>query len=348
MKLTTAEQTRRLLLLWQKATERAWSDVAGVNYRPNHYGFGAYLEAHASRQGLLEYLAEHCQPGKWYVLSSFLEAVRENHPLILREHSRYGAYNQQRQRKEILPQWNTTDGEIIAGMISSSLYEMGLVALGSASESTTADGLVEIKNPDAFAFTELAAQVIWNSPDSETETSGEERQRTLIVQPNFELLLLQPDYATLYKLLPFTKVEQIDMVSRLTLTQESIRRGVEAGWGVAQIISTLQACSQKELPQNVLYTLQDWGRLYKNATISQIILIEVSSEAIADEIFASPKLRSLELRRLGPCAIAVGSQVSLQALRTALEKEGIILHIQGDILNARDFTATSTSYGRRR
>ncbi|HVU67457.1 MAG TPA: helicase-associated domain-containing protein [Ktedonobacteraceae bacterium] len=346
MEMTSAEQTRRLLTLWEKASERAWSDVAGVNYRPNHYGFGAYLEAHASRQGLLEYLAEHCQPGKWYMLSSFLETLRETRPLILHEHSRYASYNQQRQRNEVLAQWSTLDGEIIVGMLSSSLHEMGLVALGFESEDSSEDNPFTIKNPDAFAFTELAAQVIWNN--QEVRTGADERPRTLIVQPNFELLLLQPDYPTLYKLLPFTKVVQIDMVSRLTLTQDSVRRGVETGWGVAQIISVLQACSQKELPQNVLYTLQDWGRLYKNATISQMILIEVSSEAMADEIFASPKLRSLELRRLGPCAIAVGNQVSLQVLRTALEKEGIILHIQGDIMNARDFAASSTSYGRRK
>jgi hypothetical protein len=346
MELTTAEQTRRLLLLWQQASERAWSDVAGANYRPTYYGFGEYLERQASRQGLLEYIAEHCQPGKWYLLSSFLETVRKTRPLLLHEHSRYSAYHA-RQRKDVLAHWNTEDGEIIAGMLSSSLQEMGLVALGFAEEASVQDGLFEIKNPDAFAFTELAAQVIWNHTPEETSSSGE-RARTLIVQPNFELLLLQPDYTTLYKLLPFTKAEQIDIVSRLTLTQESVRRGVEAGWGVERIISVLQACSQKELPQNVLYTLEDWGRLYKNATISQIILIEVSSEAIADEILAAPKLRSLELRRLGPCAIAVGSQTSLQVLRTALEKEGIILHIQGDILNARDVSSASTSYGRRR
>jgi len=206
-----------------------------------------------------------------------------------------------------------------------------------------------MRNPDAFLFTELAAQAMWDKNTARLEGSENGRARTLIVQPNFELLLLQPDYPTLYQLLPFVKVEQIEMVSRLTLTQESVRRGVEAGFGVEHVLKTLRACSQKELPQNVLYTLQDWGRLYKDATISQTILIEVSSETVADEICASSKLRSLELRRLGPRAIAVGGQVSLQVLRTTLEKDGIILHIQGDILNAREFaSAVTAGYGKRR
>jgi hypothetical protein len=341
------EQTRRLLELWQKASAREWSDLSGVHYRPSNYGFGYSVESQSARQGLLEYLTAHCQPNRWYALQPLLQTIKANHLLILREHSRYAAYTGQRNRKEILANWEHTDAEIIAGLIASSLHEMGLVTLGF--DANPAPDSADARNPDAFQFTELAAQVIWNIHPTDPENAVDPRPRTLIVQPNFELLLLQPDYPTLYKLLPFVKVEQVELVSRLTLTQESVRRGVEAGYSVEQIIRTLQECSQKELPQNVLYTLQDWSRLYKDATISQVILLEVSSEAIADEMCTSPKLRSLQLRRLGPCAIAVGGQISLQVLRTALEREGIILHIQGDILSAREIASSSTSvYGRRR
>lgn len=345
-RMAAFEQARWLLDLWERAANRSWSDIAGVNFRPSSYGF--YLDSHAAREGLLGYLADYCQPGRWYDLAIFLQGVKTRNPLLLRENSRSQAYFGGRNRKDVLANWEHIDAEIITGMLASSLSELGLVTSGYRSESPTNDGSTETHNPDAFQFTELAAQVMWDTNTAKQEASL--NARTLIVQPNFELMLLQPDYPTLYKLLPFTKVEQIEMVSRLTLTQESVRRGVEAGFGVEQIIRTLQAYSQKELPQNVLYTLQDWGRLYKDATISQIILLEVSSEAIADEICTSSKLRSLEMRRLGPCAIMVGGQVSLQVLRTTLEKEGVILHIQGDILNAREFaSATATSgYGRRR
>lgn len=343
--LPAFEQTRRLLVCWEEARDRGWSDVAGVNYRPSNYGFGYYIESHAAREGLLEYLADHCQPGQWYALVPFLQTIKTNELFLLREHSRYTAYSSMRNRKEVLANWEHSDAEIITGMLTSTLHELGLVSLGfSADPSAEAS---KKRNPDAFQFSELAAQAIWNEqiagPAAHTAAHG----HTLIVQPNFELLLLQPDYPTLYKLLPFTRVEQVELVSRLTLTQESVRRGVEAGCGIEQIVNTLQEHSQKELPQNVLYTLQDWSRLYKNATVSQVILLEVSSESIADEICASSKLRALELRRLGPLAIAVGGQVSLQVLRTTLEKEGVILHIEGDILSVREFAATS-GYGRRK
>lgn len=347
-RLDQSEQIRRLLALWWHPGNNFWSDVAGANYHPTgYYGFGYYMDMLAARKGLLEYVMRHCKPGEWYALEPFLQNIRAHHPLLLREHSRYAAYNGMQNRKEVLRSWDQNDGELIAGMLASSLHELGLVTTGYTREPARGE---EAGNPQAFQFTSLAAETLWNTqqPAEKQATVATEQPRTLIVQPNFELLLLQPDYLTLYQLLPFTRVEQVEMVSRLTLTQESVRRGVEAGLGVERIVQTLQERSQKELPQNVLYTLQDWSRLYKDATVSQIILLEVSSEAVADEICASPKFRALELRRLGPRAIAVGGQVSLQVLRSTLEKDSVILHVQGDILSVREAASTSTYYGRRK
>jgi hypothetical protein len=338
------EQTRLLLQHWCQSSTRFWNDVTGANFQPPSYGFGYYMDIQAARKGLLDYLTEHCKPGQWYELEPFLQMAKANHPFLLREHSRYAAYDGMHNRREVIASWDNADGEIIAGMLASSLHEFGMITTGYQ-PAPTSKGAQEPGNPVAFQFSQLAAEVFWNQfPESESEQT-----RPLIVQPNFELLLLQPTYATLYTLLPFAKIKQVELVSQLTLTQESVRRGVEAGMSMERIIQTLQEQSQKDLPQNVLYTLQDWGRLYKSTTVSQIILLEVENESAADEMCASSKLRALELRRLGPCAIAVGSQVSLQVLRSALEKEGVILHIQGDILSVRDVTSGSTSYyGRRR
>ena len=120
-------------------------------------------------------------------------------------------------------------------------------------------------------------------------------------------------------------------------------RGLEAGRNIEQIIKILEEHSQKELPQNVLYTLRDWTKLYKEVTISQVLLLDVPSEAIANEICSSPKLSVLGLRRIAPCVIAVDSGTSLQDLRRALDKEGIVVRISGDIVSK---SAMSSSYRR--
>jgi hypothetical protein len=75
-------------------------------------------------------------------------------------------------------------------------------------------------------------------------------------------------------------------------------------------------------------------------------LLEVATEAQANEICASPRLQELGLRRLGPCVMAVGGNVTLQKLRSMLDKEGIVVHIIGDIITRRENSAFS--FGRLR
>ena len=334
--MSEEEQTRLLLSFWSDYQNQSWIDVAGVDYQPDNYYY--YMNRLAARRALLDYISQVCQPGAWYDVQAFLQAIKDYNPLLLRTSSPYSPYGNSAQvRKAMLANWDSNDGEIIAGMLDSTLHEFGLVTTGWLAKTISINDPAEDSNPEAFQLSELAGRA-FAAKDKGASEPGKtsERSRNLIVQPNFELLLLQPDYATLYQLLPFAKVEQIEMVSRLVLTQESVRRGVEAGWSVERALQTLQEHSQKDLPQNVLYTLQDWGRLYKNATVSQILFLEVGSETVADELCASSKLRALELRRLGPCAIAVGGQVSMQVLRSTLEKEGVIMHVQGNILTAHN------------
>jgi hypothetical protein len=340
--MDTTRQVQRWLELWWATGNFFWVDLAGEHFRP--YEFGYYIDMRAARKSLTGYLAATCQPEQWYTLEAFLTNVKELKPQLLHprgEHSAFD-YGNVRSRKNALEFWDQTDGEIITGLLASTLHELGLVSLGYI-ESPSPELLGF--NPYAFKLTDLAARV-WQETGGTVVSASPLPERSLIVQPNFELLLLQPDYPTLYQLLPFARVDQIEMVSRLTLTKESVRRGVEAGWSVERILQILQRLSQKDLPQNVLYTLQDWSRFYKAATISQVILLELSSETAADEICGSARLRNLELRRLGPLAVLVEGHVSLQVLRSTLEKEGVIAHIHGEILNARDFS--SPSYGRSR
>jgi hypothetical protein len=192
-------------------------------------------------------------------------------------------------------------------------------------------------------LTDLASAVL-ETKGEPTYTAILSNGRSLIVQPSFELLLLQPDLSTVYSLLPFAQINQIGMASRLTLTRQSVLRGLEAGRNIEQIIKFLEEHSQKELPQNVVYTLRDWTKSYKEVSISQVLLLDVPDEAIANEICTSSKFKALGLRRIGPCVIAVDSDTTLQKLRSALEKEGIVVRISGDIISKPPPTPTYRRY----
>ncbi len=319
--MDVVEQTRRLLQFW--ISSGRWGDVVGANYREWYSG---YVDHRAVRGSLVSHV-RNCNPGQWYTITSLLHLMRGRDPFALRPRQRSIASLGYRKASELREHWDTCDREIVIGSLSSSLYELGIVALGY--QDSRALEVDEFHNPDFFMLTDLGAMVLLPDvkPAPATEQDG---NRTLVVQPSFELLLLQPDLPTLYRLLPFAQLNQVGVVSRLTLTRESILRGVAAGIGAERILQVLEERSQKGVPQNVAYTLNDWARLYKGTTISQVILLDVTSETVANEICNSPKLQVFGLRRLGPCAIAANYDINLQELRRALDKMGIVAHIGSD------------------
>ncbi len=337
------EQTRRLLLYW--IANFGWRDVYGVNYG----SWSTYSwDASEGRKALLRQL-DKCVPGQWYTISSLLEAIWDEDAFAFRPVPIYGRQSQLRKNRDTRAKWDRCEGEVYTGILASTLYELGIVSLGY--EDSDALTVTKPINPDLFMLTDIggAIMAMENSTESIEATEPQPLQRTLIVQPNFDLLLLQPDLRALYDLLPFAQANQLGVVSRLTLTRTSVLRGMRAGKNIEQILGILQQHSQKELPQNVEYTLRDWTKNYKDARISQVLLFEVSSEEVGQILGKLPALQGLGIRQLGPCIFAVSGDVDLQALRKALDKEGIAVQLSGEIFTRpRNPYSSYVTFGRYR
>ncbi|HEV2583867.1 MAG TPA: helicase-associated domain-containing protein, partial [Ktedonobacteraceae bacterium] len=338
------EMAHDLLEYWPKS--RQWVDIAGVNYQSQQYDSLYYMNFESGRRELLAYLRT-CEPGRWYSVSSLLKTIKHEKPYLLRNQSYHTGVTGYRNAKTVLMKWFEVDGEILTGLLSSSLYEMGIVAVGFEQHSSNGS---QPANPVAFMVTELGAAALGSKKDAKRVAEeaadyagGHERKRALIVQPNFELMLLQPDMPTLYRLLPFAQIVQVGMVSRLNLTKTSLLRGLEQGRNIDQILKILTECSQNELPQNVVYTLKDWARAYKEVSISQVYLLETPSEVMGDDLAAMEKLKNYGLRRLGPCTFITGNDTNIQELRRLLEKEGIVTRAHGEFLTQK---ASSPGYSR--
>jgi hypothetical protein len=334
-------QTRRLLECWTRSF--SWLDIRGVNFRQyDPY----YWNPMAARASLLEQL-QKCTPGQWYSVASLLQTIWDKDPFELRPVQYNIRPADRRKTSAMRARWDSCEGEVYIGLLASTLYELGIVVPGYQEP-----GLAEtdrFTNPDAFMLTDLGAAVLSPGDTTPLKTPASplsNGNRSLVLQPNFELLLLRPDMPTLYSLLPFAQVNQVEMVSRLTLTRASVLRGIEAGNDIEQILRILEERSQKEIPQNVAYTLRDWVKLYKDVKVSQVLLLEVSSEAVADEICLSPKLQTFNLRKLAPRVLIASNDINLQELRRILEKEGIIVRARGDIITRQNRYAVSSGWPR--
>lgn len=335
------EQTRNLLQCWTRSF--GWLDIRGVNFRQyDPY----YWNPMAARSSILEQL-QKCTPGEWYSVASLLQTIWDKDPFELRPVQYNMRPADRRKSSAMHARWNGCEGEVYIGLLSSTLYELGIVALGYKDRSLAETD--QFANPDAFMLSDLGASALstgGTSPAKTTASPQSNGSRSLVLQPNFELLLLRPDMPDLYSLLPFAQVNQVDMVSRLTLTRASVLRGMEAGKDIEQILHTLEERSQKEIPQNVAYTLHDWVKLYKDVRISQVLLLEVSSETVADELCSSAKLQAFNLHKLTPRVLYVSSDINLQELRRLLEKEGIMVRFSGSAISPQNRYALS--FGRPR
>jgi 2-hydroxychromene-2-carboxylate isomerase len=340
-------QARRVFRRWP--SDRWWVDQLGASYKSWH---AHYLDIGAAREAVQKAL-RGCEPGVWYTLASLRATIQGDDPFVLRPVQRFAGEAGFKMADQLREHWEETDGEVIAGIVRSSLAEMGLVALGYSRERAPAPN--EIVNPDAFLLTELGAAALGIEPASAEQTTtlaeaassngsgqatnclkpdafaGPACAQPLIIQPNFEILVMDPCMPALYTLPRYAVPEQIGRVSRFTLTREALLRGLAGGLALEDILAFLEQRSQKGLPQNIAYTLRDWARQYKEARINRVILLDVDDEDLAAQLANSAKLAALGLRRLGPTALAAPGDANLRDLRRILKKLGVSLKFGSDL-----------------
>ncbi len=335
-----AAQTYILLDHWQK--DLNWDDVGelsmssdtwednsdiGSRYEYESWNWGFSIDNLAARTTMLNHLREHV-PGQWYNIDALLRDIWQANPLgSRRPMSAQARKTEEKKARESYKKWYNYNAINYVCMLNSSLHELGIVDLGYQ-KSVEED---EIHTPEAFRITPLGAQMLEGKRAPVTDTTN---TRSLIIQPSFEVLLLQLDLPTLYKILPFTQVKQISTASQLMLSQTSLHRGMATGKTVAQIIQILEEHTQKALPQNVLYTLQDWGKLYKETRLSMVMLIETPNENIAKHIAAQEKFQRWNVREIAPCILTLDGDANLQEVRNALEKTGVTIHLTGNFPKA--------------
>jgi Helicase conserved C-terminal domain len=302
-------QVRRIFRRWP--ANRWWVDSLGANYEEY---LSYYLEQPLAREQVRRAL-RRCEPGTWYSVASFRASLQSDDPFVLRPSQRNAGEAGFRLADDVRAHWDRTDGEVVTGILRSTLRELGLVELGYDREAVPTHG--EDINPDAFRITPLGAEVMTSDLSADVQPAP----RPLVVQPNFQVLLMEPHMGALYWLVRFASLEQAGRVSRFTLTREALLRGLASGGAIEDVVAFMESHSQKAIPQNVAYTLHDWSRQQPSATESETLL-EVGDDALASEIVTSPRLRAFGLRKVGPRKVAVPAEASRSDLRRALERLG--------------------------
>ena len=108
----------------------------------------------------------------------------------------------------------------------------------------------------AVRLSQLGAELL----DAEPATKVGGTRCSVIVQPDFEILVFPGDdvHDVLHLFERFAKRTKSDLVYQFTLDRESVAAGVEDGLTGSQIVQELTDRAKAPLPQNVVYSLEDW------------------------------------------------------------------------------------------
>ncbi|MEO8286759.1 MAG: helicase-associated domain-containing protein [Chloroflexota bacterium] len=273
-------QSRRLFGMWQE--DRKWSEPAtyGTIYWWNSDLTGA-------RKRLIKHIVE-LPTNKWISVEGFLRQIHLSEPFLIWDQEelvrRYGLRALQGFRN----QWFDIEGRIIADMLRTMLNWLGVVDIGKDKQ----------KRFVSFRVTEEGRGLI--DPEHRRQDQPGIPPRPLLVQPNFEVLVLHPDSRVLWHLLRLADLVRHDRVSVYVINKESILRAVEGGMSPETITKFLHNNTGKDLPQNVAQSVSDWARLIKYTSLSRVTLIEVDDPAVLDEMATSRKTKKYILRRLSP------------------------------------------------
>jgi hypothetical protein len=114
---------------------------------------------------------------------------------------------------------------------------------------------------------------------------------------------------------------------RYLITPESVARAKKQGVRIDQIITFLQRVSANSVPESVISQLQAWAAAEaQTASLEQLWVLRLPSEALLDSLFALPKVRRYLGARLGAQAVAVRAD-QREALLKALRENNLQVEV---------------------
>src|SRR5260370_3817587 len=217
-----------------------------------------------------ERLVDHlkqCLPQRWYRINVLLYALFRERPLTLL-HSYTKEFTRPtplRTQREI---WMEQEAKTYIRPLASFLSELGIVSLQQQPQATQEDtGL--------FCVTAFGAAVLGSSPAQPDPPAQASEEPLLVVQPNFEVFAMQFGPKLVYQLLTTAELVRIGRVSTFRLTESSIPTGLRNRMRLEETLTLLAAHTpQKTLPQNVVYTIKDWAKTYRQFRLSEVFFVE--------------------------------------------------------------------------
>ncbi len=271
--------------------------------------------------------------GAWAGLRALPFLARNDYLSGLEEEGVRAAYRNRFQQAFDPPREEPQDlAEALVDWTIGRLYLLGVVEVGFAGQE-----------PAAVRLTDQGRRLLSGEPEAEDvpgsnggmggngkgEPGNGAPARPLVVNPDFEILLLPEGDVNevAHALDGFARRVRSDEVTRYRLEREEVERAVVRGMSAEEILAFLESRSRSPVPQNVAYSIREWGGRVRFARQRDAVLLEVDREDALDRALTLEPVRGLLIARLGPTVAALRSPLSDHRTVEALKALGV--HLRG-------------------
>jgi hypothetical protein len=167
------------------------------------------------------------------------------------------------------------------------------------------------------------------------------KARWLIIQPNLEIVA-PPDLAldVMYNLARFCEIKNMDVMTTLELTRESLRTCLERGSRGDEIISFLAELSRAELPQTVRHMVEEYSTKHGELRVGTAGgYIMATDPVVLESVRMNTKLAGYVKDFLGENVVVLAEQADLGKVAKELRNQGLMPQLETG-------TVHSTSDGR--
>ncbi len=255
---------------------------------------------------------------RWYTLDSIVESLMYYRPLLL--------------TRNVMGYGMVTPADLVLRMVGQSLSTLGCADLGwvSALPAEGAGGAANAASPErhlvpvSFRLTPTGRHLLGMEGAEAPESHPQEDH--FILQANAEIFV--PPYLAahvLYRVLTFTDAAPAGTAGNtVRITKESLRRALDQGQTVDEILTFLRERSRTPVPQNVEYLIRETGGRHGSLRLGTAHLyLRAENETLLQEMLARKELKAHGIRPISE-NVAILTSGDLDRVLRDLRKAGYL------------------------
>ncbi len=176
--------------------------------------------------------------------------------------------------------------------------------------------------PVALRLSKLGMELL----NAKKRRSGRSKAK-IIVNADFEIVLFPDDrsYELLHRLDSLATRSKSDRLIHFRLEEKSIRRALRSGITLESIIQTLEQNSELPIPQNVLFSIRDWGAKIGLVSLGKRHHLSVEDPLVLEKLLTNPQVRSALSSKSTEKEAVLKRSLSCEQIRLMILESGLAI-----------------------